>query len=236
MPRLTGQQIKTIAIVAMLLDHIAWAFLDLHSFWGQLLHIIGRITAPTMCFFIVEGYHHTRSVPKYLTRLFLFALISHFPFVYFLYGKFTFFPFCVLYTLALGLSAVYLWDRLQNNPWRLPLIIAIAVLSLPGDWMCFGIGFCLIFHIYRRNFSQQAVGISYIALVFALSQFFGSLTTGASWQSALLDSGFQLGLILSIPLLALYNGERGGSKYSKWIFYWFYPAHLLILGFLIHAV
>ena len=141
MPRLTGQQIKTIAIVAMLLDHIAWVFLDLHSFWGQLLHIIGRITAPTMCFFIVEGYHHTRSVPKYLTRLFLFALISHFPFVYFLYGKFTFFPFSVLYTLALGLSAVYLWDRLQNNPWRLPLIIAIAVLSLPGDWMCLALAF-----------------------------------------------------------------------------------------------
>ena len=53
MPKLTGFQIKTMAIAAMLLDHIAWAFLDLHSCWGQLLHFLGRITAPTMCVFLL---------------------------------------------------------------------------------------------------------------------------------------------------------------------------------------
>ena len=41
----------------------------------------------------------------------------------------------------------------------------------------------------------------------------------------------QYGVILSIPLLMLYNGKRGKkSKFMKWIFYIYYPLHLLILG------
>lgn len=35
---------------------------------------------------------------------------------------------------------------------------------------------------------------------------------------------------LSIPLLMLYNGKKG--KESKWLFYIFYPAHLLLIYFL----
>ncbi|MGB3984916.1 MAG: TraX family protein, partial [Limnochordia bacterium] len=103
---MNGQQLKTIAITAMLLDHIAWAFLDFQSFWGQLFHIVGRITAPTMSFFIVQGYLHTRSFWKYLTRLLVFAVISHVPYVYFSYGTMHWFSFNVLYTLALGMLAV----------------------------------------------------------------------------------------------------------------------------------
>ena len=41
---------------------------------------------------------------------------------------------------------------------------------------------------------------------------------------------FQFGVLLAAPLLMLYNGERGGGKYSKWFFYIFYPAHLLIIA------
>jgi uncharacterized membrane protein YjgN (DUF898 family) len=43
---------------------------------------------------------------------------------------------------------------------------------------------------------------------------------------------FQFGVFLAVPLLTLYNGARGGGKYSKWIFYVFYPAHLLIIALL----
>lgn len=41
-------------------------------------HIIGRLTAPIMWFFIVEGYHYTHDVKKYTLRLFVLALVSHF--------------------------------------------------------------------------------------------------------------------------------------------------------------
>ena len=48
-----------VAIGAMTIDHIAWAmFPGYPKAWLPiLLHLIGRITCPIMCFFIAEGFH-----------------------------------------------------------------------------------------------------------------------------------------------------------------------------------
>ena len=44
----------------------------------------------------------------------------------------------------------------------------------------------------------------------------------------------QLGVLLTIPFLMLYNGKKSKSnkvnKTMKWFFYIYYPLHLLILG------
>ena len=61
---LNRNQIKYIAIIAMVIDHIAWAFVPLNSVPGVVLHFIGRLTGPIMGFFLAEAYLHTRSVPK----------------------------------------------------------------------------------------------------------------------------------------------------------------------------
>jgi len=37
------------------------------------LHVIGRLTAPIMWFFIAEGFHYTKNVKKYILRLFIAA-------------------------------------------------------------------------------------------------------------------------------------------------------------------
>lgn len=40
----------------------------------------------------------------------------------------------------------------------------------------------------------------------------------------------QIKLIATIPVLANYNGQRGGWKGMKWFFYIYYPAHLVVIG------
>ncbi|MBQ4448013.1 MAG: MBL fold metallo-hydrolase [Clostridia bacterium] len=40
----------------------------------------------------------------------------------------------------------------------------------------------------------------------------------------------QMCTLLSLPILRLYNGERGRLKGMKWFFYIYYPAHLFIIG------
>ena len=46
----------------------------------------------------------------------------------------------------------------------------------------------------------------------------------------------QMATVLAIPIIALYNGQRGGNKQTgkimKWLFYIYYPAHLLVLGWI----
>jgi len=232
MPSLTAHQIKTIAIIAMLLDHIGWAFFDTFSFWGQILHLIGRITAPIMCFFIVQGYFHTHSFKKYFARLIIFGFISHVPYVYFINGEITIFPFSVMYTLALGLLAVYCLDRIKNEQSLTLALAFIVILSIPGDWMYIAIAFCAAFYLYRDDFTKQCRAIAIITIFMFIFQFLTKLIVGSSFLDALLGSGFQLGIVLCLPILKLYNGQRGGNALSKWMFYVFYPLHLLILGFL----
>lgn len=230
---LTGNQIKWIAIVCMLIDHIAWAFVPFASAAGQVMHVFGRITAPVMCFFIAEGYAHTRNVPRYAFRLGLFAVLSQFPFTLFESGKFQFVDWSagnetlsVIYTLFLSLLAVWVWDTVKNRLFRGVIVAGLCLLALPGDWMFFDILFTLVFWIYRGNFKKQAIGFIFAAVLEEILSIFFSIAAGSHVYSQL----FQLGVLLCLPLLAQYNGERGGGRYAKWAFYIFYPVHLLILG------
>lgn len=103
--KLNRNQLKYLVIVAMLIDHIAWAFVPTVSVLGFVMHFIGRLTGPTMAFFLVEGFEHTRDRKKYLMRLGIFALISWIPFSLFEVGRITY-SFGVIYTLFLGLIAL----------------------------------------------------------------------------------------------------------------------------------
>ena len=115
--RLNSNHLKIIAIVAMTIDHIADL---LYPFFPAeplpiAMHIIGRLTAPIMWFFIAEGYHYTRDVKKYLLRLGIFAIISHFA-----------------YCFAFGLDFVPFRSGVFNQTSVMyPLFVAVLVLWLP---------------------------------------------------------------------------------------------------------
>lgn len=82
---LNANVLKLIAIIAMTLDHLAkalYAVNRINLVACVILQMFGQITMPIMCFFIAEGYRHTRDWRKYLIRLFVFAFVSHFAFVF----------------------------------------------------------------------------------------------------------------------------------------------------------
>ena len=99
----------------------------------------------------------------------------------------------------------------------------------------------LVFDFYYGSFRDQAFGYSLVVfldmgvLVTLITPFRQLLYAGEitirpeSYYLSLVS----LGAYLPLALLALYNGQRGGQgKLSKWFFYWYYPLHLLALGFL----
>lgn len=231
---LNRNQIKYIVIIAMLIDHIAWAFVPTQSVLGQIMHFIGRLTGPTMACFVVEGYLHTRNVKKYALRLGIFALISWIPFCLFEFqtlpiyrtedGHMVFLPTLgVIYTLLLSLLAVWLWDRGRCKNWVKVLgIIGLCILSLVGDWPIFDVLYALFLFRYRDHVKKKWIAFSIITVC---SFFFGGF---GIWGI------YQLGIFL-VPVIMqfLYNGESGSKKpIHKWFFYIFYPLHLLVLGFL----
>lgn len=241
---LSASTLKYIAIAAMLIDHVAAGFLpDGYSTpLGVVMHFIGRITGPTMFFFIAEGYHHTRNANRYTLRLGLFAIISYLPFVWFATGS----PLPgslddalalnVIYTLFLGLLCLRARHEIANPVLRWVLIGVMMILSGFGDWGFIGIACIMMFDAFRGDFNKQAFGYCIITLM----QIMPALTSvslvslsGSMPADQLLSYvayiTIMCGMFLPIILLKFYNGRPGGSKASKWVFYIFYPAHLLLI-------
>lgn len=229
---LDGSRMKYIAITAMLIDHIAWGFVPINSVLGQFMHIIGRITAPTMCFFIVEGYYHTRDIKRYALRLGIFAIISQLPYYYLQTGKFELSvgpeKFNVIYTLLLSLFAVWAWNKIENRALKITIITVLCLLALLGDWIFIAVLYSLLFAAYRDDVKKRTLWFDVLSIVMVVFSALSSRNPAIQL--------FQIGVLLFLPLMLLYNGKRGGGTYSKWIFYIFYPAHLLILGLIKYAI
>lgn len=239
---LNGNTIKFIAIIAMTIDHIAWAIFPgyPHKWLPIVMHIIGRITMPTMCFFVAEGFFHTRNVNKYTARMFLFAIISHFAFEIEWYGFrdwHALIPFyynydasqtSVIWTLAWGLVMlrVAYSDRIKTYWAKTLLICLICVVSFPGDWSCVASLLVLCFGTYRGCLWKPTLWMAFYVGVFGYTFL----------PYDLLYATMQLSVLLSIPILMLYNGQRGPNPkfntFMKWFFYIYYPLHLALIGVL----
>ena len=237
--RLDANAIKTIAIIAMTADHIAWMLFPGYQYDAVplILHIIGRITCPIMCYFIAEGYHHTKNISRYTLRLFLFAVISHFAYVFFSAEYMdwrSFIPFyygeilnqtSVMWPLAWGLVML----RTAHSP-TIPepvkyiLIIGICLITFPSDWSCIASLCILAFGTNRGNLKKQMLWmVFYVALYSAVYFFAMDPVYGV----------MQMAVVLAIPVLGMYNGKRGKKNaFLKYAFYIYYPLHLLVLGWI----
>ena len=227
---LNSNQIKLIAIIAMTIDHLTWAlFPGLQMVWYvYALHIIGRLTAPIMWFFVAEGYHYTHDVKKYAFRLFVFSVVSHFaydfafgiPFVPLSTGVFN--QTSVMWSLAWAVVLLAICDSKKIPQWgKIISIVAICIVSFPSDWSSIAVMAPFFIYVHRDNFKLQARSIVIWSAVYAAVYF------------AFIDKPYgilQLFTFISIPVLATYNGKRGNWKGMKWFFYIYYPAHLFAVG------
>ena len=236
---LNSNVLKAIAVLAMTIDHIAWMLFPGYAkeLLPVIMHIIGRITCPVMCYFIAEGYHHTGNIRKYTRRLIFFAVISHFAYV-FASGDFagwrSFIPFSgssilnqtsVMWPLACGLMMLRAANstKIKQGWSRVLIILLLCVLSFPGDWSCIASLFVLAFGTNRGSFKAQMLWMVFYAALYATVYFF------------CLDKLYgimQMAAVLAVPLIMMYNGQRGkkANRFSKWFFYIYYPLHLFIIG------
>ena len=233
--------LKYIAIVAMVLDHTAYFFVSSETGLYAVMRFFERITGPVMFYAAVEGYHHTRSIKKYLLRLGFFALVSYIPFAVAGYTNLVevdYLYFNVIYTIFMGVIGIHARHRIQNNYLKWIAVAGIGLLCLTSDWGITGYLMMTVFDFYYGDFSKQAFAYILVALLDGgiLSQAIYPLTDLVYGEEIHLDRHYfltgtvKLGLLLPIILLSGYNGERGkGGAFSKWFFYIFYPAHLGVL-------
>ena len=238
---LTGSTLKIIAMVAMFIDHIGatifarmlmatglnemdttntelvmeWvnANADVYGAY-TLCRMIGRIAFPIFCFLLVEGFRHTSDAKKYAIRLFAFALISEIPFDLAFSSKVLEFNYQnVFFTLAIGFVTLMAYKKVEEREFQnqftkilmqilVGIVGAFAAQLLHTDYGMIGVLVIVMFYVLRDNrFYQIAAGI--VLFIENMTAWFAFL-----------------------PILA-YNGKRGLNV--KWVFYAFYPVHLMVL-------
>lgn len=195
------------------------------------MRLIGRMAFPIYCFLLVEGFLHTRNVKKYGLRLLLFAFLSEIPFDLALTGQIWDTGYSnVFFTLAIALAAMWafsyiekfteFWKEKQWDSFLGVLVTAMAgifVIAVCGGFaeivLKTDYGFAGILAIAAMYLLRHTKEVGFVAGVFALTIFSSSIEMFA--------------LCMLYPIIR-YDGTRGKSL--KYVFYLFYPMHLLILA------
>ena len=213
---LDGTSLKLIAMISMVFDHVGDMFFP-GALW---MRMIGRLAMPLFSFCIAEGYAHTKNKQRYLLRMGVFALVSEIPFDLAFEGRVGLGHQNIMLSFFLAILALMLFDRIRGEGKEhaagktllgILCVCAVAVLALVlrADYTLFAVLAVFLFYVLRNRHPllRCGVGVGFLALTRTVGYY---RATGLSL----------------IPLL-LYNGKRGRGL--KWLFYAFYPGHLLLL-------
>ncbi|MBR3788611.1 MAG: hypothetical protein IKJ86_01340 [Clostridia bacterium] len=217
---LTNNQLKIIAMVSMLFDHVGKELLPQYP----ILQIIGRLAFPIFAYMIAEGCFYTKNKIKYFLSIFILGTGCQ---IVYTVAEHSFYQ-NVLITFSLSIALIFSLENFRIKREKLSgiilfftvLIVSILTIVLPlsleeyGFQIDYGIyGVLLpVAVFYGKEKRQKLVYTTGVLALLAHS--FGG---GIQWFS-----------LLSVPILALYNQKRG--KYNiKPLFYIFYPAHLIVI-------
>ncbi len=212
---------------------IAWVADNQELVYGiyEVMRYIGRMAFPIYCFLLVEGFLYTRSVKKYALRLFLFALISEIPFDLAIAGQWWSLEYGnVFFTLLSGLLLIWalsyvekfyeFWMEKNWDSFLGKLMVAIA-----GGFVAIVLGgFAEI--VLKADYGMAGVFAIAVMYLFRQMRELGFIL--AILLLSVMSSNTEILALLMLYPLMKYDGTRG--KNIKYVFYAFYPVHLLILG------
>lgn len=220
---ISGSTLKLIALITMLIDHVAAVILVrilLCNGYDENLYIvyevmrkIGRVAFPIYIFLMIEGFERTRSREKYIMRMTAFAVISEVPFDLAFSAQVLEFGYQnIFFTLLIGMLVMLVFEAISRREWNvwiklgLCLVVFIAGMELAEllhtDYGAKGIRGIVAMYLFRQNRLTQIVAGSVAFL----------------WETT--------APLAFIPI-AFYNGKRGLQL--KYVFYLFYPLHLIVL-------
>ena len=232
---MTANKLKLLACLSMLIDHITFMFVPRYTdivtgtenIWWYIGRGLGRSAFIIFAFLLVEGFFLTKDLKKYVLRMSLFAVIAEAPFDLLSNGTLDESTWLshqnVLILFVLGLILMYvilyiekLFAEKSMPKYYILSACACALFGLAAYFLRLDHGYpglilVLIFFFFRKSGKRLIIAVTVWAFI--------CIPLGQMLEWA--------GLIALIPIM-MYNGEKG--KGSKWFFYIFYPAHMLVLG------
>jgi len=215
----SNNQLKIIAMVAMTLDHVGVALFP-QCVW---LRVAGRLAFPIYAYMVAEGCFHSRRPLRYLASMGGMALVCQIVFFLAMGSLYQ----CILVTFTMSIGLILLGENARKKGGILAWGLALGAIAgayfictvLPGllpdtnftvDYGFIGVALPVVLYFCREK-KEKLLFTTVILILLALE-----------------SPGWQWAGLAAVPLLALYNGQRG-SKKMKWIFYFYYPVHLVVI-------
>lgn len=230
--------LKLVAMVTMLIDHLGKMCFPQY----RIMRIIGRLAFPIYAYCIAVGCVYTRNHLKYLTRIVLIALISQ-----------------PLYVVAMGHTNAQMYAvSFAEEPVRAAINFYVCSWSKPSILLPLSLGIMIIWTIRERkiiltlammlviwrirgNLDYGWRGVTLMVLmylfinhwwislpvVFSFMFWWGSKGTG--YELFGFKFGIQMFALLTLSMIYIPTYSR--VRLNKWIFYLYYPAHLILVMF-----
>ena len=210
-----GTMLKLIAMISMIFDHVGDSFFP-DQIW---MRAVGRMAMPIFAFCMAEGFAHTSSRWRYIRRMALFALISEIPFDLVTSGKVMDLGHQnIMFTFLLASLSLMLFEKIcggERSKKKRVIAAVVLLLSL------------VLALLLRLDYHILAVGLVYIFYLMRRKPLAVRNAAGMAYYVVLRNMGiYWFGLLGFLPIF-LYNGKKGRGL--KWLFYVFYPGHLLLI-------
>ena len=180
---------------------------------GSVMQLIGGMAVPIFAFLLVEGFMRTSDYRKYLLSIAVFALISEIPYDFAMNQKLVDLSTQnALVGMAVSLLMLYFLKMAKEKQGAVSIALQVLVVLCAVLWVSLlraQYGFCIVlltavfYLFYTKHVLKTVLGIA-VSLLYVT----GPLSFYGIW---------------------CYNEERK-DKLPKYVYYGFYPAHLLVLG------
>lgn len=230
---MTGNQLKILALVTMTIDHVGVVIFPQYP----ILRIIGRLTYPIFAYMIAEGCYHTRNKARYLSLVFGLGLVCQIVFFAVLGSL----EQSILSTFALAIITIFAMQAADERRDVIGAIYVLGALAIDA-FVCFALPVLLAgtdFSIDYGFFGVLLPAFAYLPRIFAPHApdarrrwfMLACCAVGlvlVSWGMRAWMGGIQWFSLAAIPILASYDGKRG-TWHMKYVFYIYYPFHLVII-------
>ncbi len=237
---LSRSALKWIALITMFIDHIGAIlgsdfFQNNGIYWLYLtMRTIGRLSFPIFAFFVAQGWLFTKNKKRYVLLILLFAVLSQ-PIYYFALNQ-NIFDFNILFTFLLSIVIFYFIDKIREDKTMTPLycalvfsilivVIMLSLMKMPISYGVYGVILPVVFYIFSNRETNFKCYVWLIAFVLIFAYW---LSMFLFLDKAQFSSYVDIFALLSLPLLLLYNGKKGKGA-PKYLFYVFYPSHILVI-------
>lgn len=229
---LSGNVLKLIACVAMVIDHVGVMFFP----YEDSLRIIGRLAFPIFAFMIAEGARYTRNRLRYFLTIFIEGVLMQLVYTLFLNDT----QLSIFITFSISIPLIYALDLMKRafilaKPMkeRLISVLLFALGAVAAYFLCeffeVDYGFLGVMTPVVTSTFMQRGGVPESARRYDLTVIHVLLCGVVLLLLALEVRWVQLWSLLALPLLLLYSGKRGRLK-LKYFFYVFYPVHLVVIA------